>query len=87
MLFVHRQTEAKDRVLNDNNVNANVVAPREKETNQVEMSPKKRKVQRDLLPGQAISWTWDSLRLISKNVKLEMRPELRIVPDFVFSVK
>lgn len=38
------QTETKERVLNDNNANANVVPGREKETNPVEMSPKKRKV-------------------------------------------
>jgi len=43
-IFTVSQAEAKERVLNDNNVNANVVTPREKETNQVEMSPKKRKV-------------------------------------------
>lgn len=37
--------EAKERVLNDNNVNANIIANNEKDTNEVEMSPKKRKVQ------------------------------------------
>ena len=43
--WLFRQAEAKDRVLNDNNVNANVVlSSRDKDANQVEMSPKKRKV-------------------------------------------
>lgn len=37
--------ETKDRVLNDNNVNANIIVNNEKDTNEVEMSPKKRKVQ------------------------------------------
>ncbi|KAG0716785.1 Tau-tubulin kinase Asator [Chionoecetes opilio] len=40
-----QQVEAKERVLNDNNVNANIIANNEKDTNEVEMSPKKRKVQ------------------------------------------
>ncbi|XP_045110209.1 uncharacterized protein LOC123504033 isoform X6 [Portunus trituberculatus] len=39
------QVETKERVLNDNNVNANIIANNEKDTNEVEMSPKKRKVE------------------------------------------
>ncbi|XP_042235973.1 uncharacterized protein LOC121875476 isoform X2 [Homarus americanus] len=39
------QVETKERVLNDNNVNANIIANTEKDTNEVEMSPKKRKVE------------------------------------------
>ncbi|XP_069974991.1 uncharacterized protein [Penaeus vannamei] len=39
------QVETKDRVLNDNNVNANIIVNNEKDTNEVEMSPKKRKVE------------------------------------------
>ncbi|XP_050731556.1 uncharacterized protein LOC127006078 isoform X3 [Eriocheir sinensis] len=40
-----QQVETKERVLNDNNVNANIIANNEKDTNEVEMSPKKRKVE------------------------------------------
>ncbi|XP_069195482.1 uncharacterized protein Asator isoform X4 [Procambarus clarkii] len=40
-----QQVETKERVLNDNNVNANIIANTEKDTNEVEMSPKKRKVE------------------------------------------
>ncbi|ROT84597.1 hypothetical protein C7M84_022188 [Penaeus vannamei] len=40
-----QQVETKDRVLNDNNVNANIIVNNEKDTNEVEMSPKKRKVE------------------------------------------
>ncbi|XP_066945982.1 uncharacterized protein Asator isoform X3 [Macrobrachium rosenbergii] len=40
------QVETKERVLNDNNVNANIIVNTEKDTNEVvEMSPKKRKVE------------------------------------------
>lgn len=42
---LQQQVETKERVLNDNNVNANIIANNEKDTNEVEMSPKKRKVQ------------------------------------------
>ncbi|XP_076057065.1 tau-tubulin kinase asator isoform X2 [Oratosquilla oratoria] len=38
------QAENKERVLNDNNVNANIILNNEKDSNQVQLSPKKRKV-------------------------------------------
>jgi len=37
--------EVADRVLNDNNVNANIIVNNQKDNNEVEMSPKKRKVE------------------------------------------
>lgn len=52
---LQQQVETKERVLNDNNVNANIIANNEKDTNEVEMSPKKRKVQPAFLQsGQGV---------------------------------